>query len=176
MNQKLEALYTASGKDSRAWMMVTDQVMGGRSQGQILAKEVDGSACDCLSGEVSLENNGGFIQMQLNMKMLPELKHPIDEYDGIFIEIQGEPHDYNLHIKSSQLWLPWQSFRKVLAVEAHWQRFFIPFKDFESHRTFSTLNPRKITKIAVVAIGQAFRADVCVRSLGVYQSHTPEKV
>lgn len=151
-----------------AWRMVTDQVMGGQSQGEVVRKQELDSLCDCLQGAVSLANNGGFIQMQLNFKKMPTLSKPLAEYDGIFIELMGQPHLYNLHFKSSQLLLPWQSFRKQVAVTEQWQRFYVPFKEFESHRTFATFKPAKATKFAVVAIGEAFQAKVCVRKFGVY--------
>lgn len=173
MTRQFEEIYALSDEhhqDASPWRMISDQVMGGRSQGQVVRTQKDDSWCDCLQGQVSLENNGGFIQMQMNLKNIAGLSKPFAEYDGLFIELLGTPHVYNLHIKSSQLWLPWQSFRKEVAVTEQWQRFFVPFSDFEGHRTFSRFKPAKATRFAVVAIGEAFQADVCVRRFGVYQN------
>jgi len=174
MSNVFEAIYDPSSDKNRtpssAWKLISDQVMGGRSQGEITRVLSDESAFDCLQGEVSLANNGGFIQMQMNLKNITGLSRPFADYDGIFIELKGKPHVYNLHFKSSQLWLPWQSFRKAVSVTEQWQRFFIPFSDFESHRTFSTFKPAKATRFAIVAIGEAFAVKVCVRRFGVYQS------
>lgn len=173
MTRQFEEIYAPSTEDSQngsVWRMISDQVMGGRSQGQLVRTLKDESWCDCLQGQVSLENNGGFIQMQMNVKTIAPLSKPFSDYDGIFIELMGNPHVYNLHFKTSQLWLPWQSFRKEVTVTEQWQRFFVPFSEFEGHRTFSRFKPAKATRFAVVAIGEAFEAKVCVRRFGVYQN------
>jgi len=162
---------TQDSPEPMTWRMISDQVMGGKSQGQVLRMQQNESVCDCLQGDVSLENNGGFIQMQMNFKKVTSLSRPLTEYDGIFIELMGKPHVYNLHFKSSQLWLPWQSFRKEVMVTDQWQRFFVPFSEFEGHRTFSTFKPAKVTRFAIVAIGEAFQAKVCVRRFGVYRNN-----
>ena len=44
------------------WQYFSDRVMGGVSQGSAEIAEVGGRQALRLSGEVSLENNGGFIQ------------------------------------------------------------------------------------------------------------------
>ena len=89
-------------------------------------------------------------------------------YQGIFIELYGSAHEYNLHIKTTQLTRPWQSFRSSLAVEPRWTRFIVPYEQLQAHRTDAELEPTKITSIAVVAIGQEFDVDVCVRRLGFF--------
>lgn len=173
MSRIYEDIYAPSfdkqGDKSPVWRMISDQVMGGVSKGHVLRQTELQSVCDCLQGTVSLENNGGFIQMQLDLGLSTGLSRPFEQYDGIFIELMGRPHGYNLHFKSSQLWMPWQSFRKRVEVTDQWQRFFIPFAEFEGHRTFSVFNPAKATKFAILAIGEAFEAKVCVRRFGVYR-------
>lgn len=47
--------------------MVSDTVMGGVSQGRLTVDAVVGRPCLCLHGEVSLANNGGFVQARLDM-------------------------------------------------------------------------------------------------------------
>ena len=49
------------------WRSVTDQVMGGVSTARIAFEEIQGRLCLCLSGDVSLDNNGGFIQASLDL-------------------------------------------------------------------------------------------------------------
>ena len=52
------------------WRIVTDNVMGGRSSGELSPATVENKACLCLSGDVSLANSGGFIQAALDIKAL----------------------------------------------------------------------------------------------------------
>jgi len=91
------------------------------------------------------------------------------DYRGVFIELCGTAHDYNLHVKTTQLTRPWQSFRCSLAVQPQWTRFILPYEQLQAHRTEAELQPATIRSIAVVAIGQAFDVDVCVRRFGFFR-------
>ena len=57
-------LISAFGKP---WRGFSDRVMGGVSQEVIVLFEIDGRRCLRLTGDVRLENNGGFIQMALDL-------------------------------------------------------------------------------------------------------------
>ena len=138
--------------------------MGGVSSAELRQEKRDNSHCSCLSGRTSLHNNGGFVQMKFDIQS--SLLRT--GYQGIFIELYGSAHEYNLHIKTTQLTRPWQSFRSSLAVEPRWTRFLGPYEQLQAHRTDAELEPTKITSIAVVAIGQAFDVDVCVRRFGFF--------
>ena len=50
-----------------SWTYVSDAVMGGVSEGSILRSSFHGRLATRLIGRVSLENNGGFIQMGINL-------------------------------------------------------------------------------------------------------------
>jgi len=49
------------------WQLLTDQVMGGVSKGTMFREAVAGRAAMRMRGDVSLENNGGFIQIALDL-------------------------------------------------------------------------------------------------------------
>ena len=46
-----------------SWQLFTDRVMGGASNGTLVRDTVAGRAAIRIRGNVSLENNGGFVQM-----------------------------------------------------------------------------------------------------------------
>lgn len=164
-------IYNSTKQTEPQWRFVSDQVMGGQSHGQVnfyQPAESSESACHCLSGLVSLENRGGFLQMQLID--LDQLAINFADYDGVFIEVKGNQHTYNLHLKTSQLQFPWQSFRMNFQASPRWQRLFLPFQDFVAHRTSTSLNPNKIKRLGILAIGEVFTADICIRALGVYKA------
>lgn len=54
-----------------AWRFFTDGVMGGVSRGGMTAETAAGRPALCLRGEVRLDNNGGFIQMALELPAPP---------------------------------------------------------------------------------------------------------
>jgi len=164
---EMHELYNPALKASPEWKFVSDQVMGGVSQGEVFFNQAEESFCHCLIGLVSLENNGGFLQMQLIN--LDKIDVNYADYKGLYIEVKGNNHEYNLHLRTSQLWLPWQSFRQSFLANTKWQRLFLAFDEFESYKTLSKFNPKKIHRLGILAIGEAFESHVCIRNLGLYR-------
>ena len=149
------------------WRLVTDNVMGGISQGRLITDSVSGRQCLHMLGNVKLDNNGGFVQMALN---LPEDKLvEIASHTGLVLEAYGNGESYNIHLRTSNLWLPWQSYRYSFIAPAEWKTFYIPFTDFTPYRTSKALKLEKIERIGVVAIGREFTADLCLGKIGLYR-------
>ncbi len=148
------------------WRLFTDQVMGGISSGQLTTDSYKDRKCLRMQGDVSTENNGGFVQIALS---LSKLKHfDASAFSGIEIEIAGNNELYNLHLRTSGLWLPWQSYRASFWASEEWQKIRIPFSDFESYKTTQKFRQDKIKRIGLVAIGREFRADLCLASIKFY--------
>ena len=149
------------------WRLVTDGVMGGVSQGKLTAEVVEGRPCLRLRGDVKLENNGGFIQGTLN---LPDrILHDIPAYTGLMLEVYGNDEQYNVHLRTADIWLPWQSYRASFSATAQWQQIFLPFADFKPHRIRSELDVTRLERIGLVAIGRQFSADLCIGKVGFYK-------
>ncbi|SDS50855.1 Complex I intermediate-associated protein 30 (CIA30) [Halopseudomonas xinjiangensis] len=163
--ERLIDVYQAGRDHPSPWVPITDQVMGGISTAELRQGERHGSVCTCLSGRTRLENNGGFVQMKLDIG--PSWSP--GDYAGVFIELCGAAHDYDLSIKTSQLERPWQSFRYTLPVEPQWTRFVVPYEALRPHRTEAELDPATIRSVAGIGIGTAFDVDVCVRRFGFYR-------
>lgn len=162
--QQLVDIYRPAENQPSPWTVISDQVMGGMSSAVLRQEQRHNSPCSCLVGRTSLDNNGGFVQMKLDIQ--PNWLRA--DYRGLFIELQGNAHDYNLHVKTTQLSRPWQSFRCTLSVESQWTRFIVPYQQLLAHRTNIELEPAQISSVAVVAIGKAFDVEVCVRRFGFY--------
>lgn len=162
--EQMVDVYRASPDTPSPWAMVSDQVMGGVSSAVLQQGDREGSPCTRLTGRTSLDNNGGFVQMKL--EIAPASLRP--DYRGLFIELWGAAHDYNLHVKTGQLHRPWQSFRCTVSVQPEWTRFMVPFEQLQAHRTDAELQPAHITSVAVVAIGAEFDVDVSVRRFGFF--------
>lgn len=162
--EQLVDIYRSSQHEPSPWSLISDQVMGGVSSATLRQAQRQNSAGTCLVGRTSLDNNGGFVQMKLDIEASELHTH----YQGLFIELAGSTHDYNLHIKTTQLTRPWQSFRCILSVAPQWTRFIIPYEQLIAHRTEARFQPADIQSIAVVAIGEEFEVDVCVRRCGFY--------
>ena len=83
------------------WRGFTDQVMGGVSTGSHTFEEIDGISCIRLQGRVSLENNGGFVMISLDVT---DDQQALDagEYSGLRMTLRGNGEDYFVHLKTSQ--------------------------------------------------------------------------
>jgi len=150
------------------WEFVSDRVMGGVSEGQVSFTERDGRQVATLTGTVSLENNGGFVQMALD----PDPRggtFDASDWTGIMIEVRGNGESYEVRLRTSQLTRPWQSYRMGFKAEDQWQTVRFPFAEFAPHRTDLPFDPATLRRIGILAIGRAFEAEVSVASLRLYR-------
>jgi len=147
-----------------AWQLLTDRVMGGVSQGTLVREVVAGRAAIRMRGEVRLENNGGFVQMALDLS--PD-GGTVDAsaWAGIELDVFGNGCEYGVHLRTDALTRPWQSYRQVFTAEAQWRTVPLPFDRFVAHRTAVPLDTRRLRRIGIVAIGRAFTADLAVGGL-----------
>lgn len=151
----------------RQWRLVTDGVMGGVSDGRLDPAVAQDRPCLQLQGEVRLDNNGGFIQAALDIP--DEMLDKVAAYSGIMLEMSGNREEYNLHLRTRDLWLPWQSYRTTFVAGPQWQTLYLPFADFKPYRTSKTLNTSRLKRIGILAIGRAFDADLCIGRVGLYR-------
>lgn len=162
----IDALAREGGQTAAGtiWALISDGVMGGVSAGTLRRETVDGRPALRLQGDVRLENNGGFLQMAAD---LAPGGAPFDAsgWAGLAIDLCGPPERYGLHLRTTDLTRPWQSFRADLSVTAGWQRHILPFADFLPDRTDAALDLRRLRRVGLVAIGRAFRADVAMGGL-----------
>ncbi|WP_108882808.1 CIA30 family protein [Anderseniella sp. Alg231-50] len=144
------------------WELVTDRVMGGVSNGRIEQILSNGQPANRMTGRVSLDNNGGFIQIAA------DLPPPPAGAIGIALNLIGNAETYNIHLRTSDLVRPWQSFRQAFTAPTEWTLCHFEFGNFEAHRTDEPLRVENIRRIGIVAIGRVFDADAAVSSVSYY--------
>ena len=149
------------------WSFVTDNVMGGVSQGSLTTTSIGDRQCLRMQGEVKLDNNGGFVQMSLNIP--DEVLQNITDYSGIMLEVYGNEQQYNVHLRTSDVSLPWQSYRSTFYAPSEWQTIYLPFSEFRPHSIDKPLDIAKLKRIGIVAIGREFEADMCIGKLALYR-------
>jgi hypothetical protein len=150
------------------WQLVTDQVMGGRSSGELVPDHYLGKSCLRMRGLVSTANNGGFLQLALDLDDGRRFDASI--YDGLEIVVAGNNERYNIHLRTSNLWLPWQSYRASFAAGPQWRTIRISFSDVEAYRTSGRFLSDRLIRVGLVAIGRDFVADLCVGGLYFYHN------
>ena len=149
------------------WESVTDRVMGGLSDAALARETYQGRSCLHLRGDVRLDNNGGFVQMALDLAPLGgELD--ASSWTGVELVVQGNGERYGVHLRTGDLTRPWQSYRAGLVAGPAWQAVRLPFVDFVPHRTEAPLALQRLRRLGLVAIGKAFEADLRLACLSFY--------
>lgn len=159
--------HTEYANNGMAWRAVSDTVMGGISTAKLGITSWQGKDCLHLSGNVSLANNGGFVQARLDLSMAGVLD--ASAYRGIEIEVWGNGETYNFHLRSNDTHMVWQSYRTRFQALACWQKIQLPFDQFIPHRLDTPLNIRQLRRVGVVAIGKPMQADIYIANLHFYR-------
>jgi monofunctional biosynthetic peptidoglycan transglycosylase len=129
------------------WRIVLDGVMGGRSTGRVTQPE---PGILRFSGELSLENNGGFSQTQTTV---PE--GSLNEAIGIDARVRGDGRTYQFDVRCSDVRMMAGSFQtKFDTVAGEWVTLRLPFEQFRLY-SFGRLVPSapKLTPARVESIG-----------------------
>jgi hypothetical protein len=138
------------------WEYVADSVMGGVSRGQVEQAQVAGRAAMRLTGAVSTDNGGGFIQMAF------DLTQDAGGKTGIAFDVCGNGERYDLRLRTTRLTRAWQSFRIGFVAPSDWTTVQVPFAALEAYRTDATFAPSELRRVGVVAVGREFAVDVAV--------------
>ncbi len=150
------------------WRMFTDRVMGGLSTADWAYETIDGRRCVRLRGDVSLANNGGFVQIALP---LTEEGRPFDAsaFKGVRLWAYGNGKTYHIHLRSTDNRRPWQYYGAKFIPDSSWRMVELPFSDFSPESLKAKLKTDQLVRIAVVAIGEEFTADIAVARLEFYR-------
>jgi hypothetical protein len=149
------------------WEGTSDRVMGGISRESVSFEEEDGRRWLRLTGQVRLENQGGFIQMGVDLASGGE---PVDlrAYAGVRLVVRGNGERYGCHLRTTDCLRPWQSYRQEFVAPPVSISLALPFRDFVAHRVATTFNAAKVRRLGLVAIGRAFAADLAVAEVAFY--------
>jgi hypothetical protein len=150
------------------WRGVSDQVMGGISEASVYHGVMDGRPCLRLTGDVRLQNNGGFIQAALDLTSAGETLDA-SGFAGVRIIARGNGEKYSVHLRTPDNIRPWQSYRAHFTVGPDWETIDFPFSIFVPYRLEATLDRTRLRRIGLVAIGRAFYADLAVSELAFYR-------
>jgi hypothetical protein len=150
------------------WQLFTDRVMGGVSNGTMVREQVAGRPAIRMRGDVSLENNGGFVQVSLDLSPDGEAVD-LSAWSGIELDVFGNGEEYGVHLRTSDLTRPWQSYRQSFRADPAWRTAQFRFQDFAPYRADVALDTRRLRRLGLVAIGRAFSADLAVGGVRLFR-------
>ncbi|MGJ8636086.1 MAG: CIA30 family protein [Phycisphaerales bacterium] len=153
-----------------SWRIVLDGVMGGRSSGRVRA---DAPGTMVFTGDLSLENNGGFSQIRKNID-----EGTLANQDGLEIKVLGDGRTYQFDIRVSNVRLMAGGFQTTFdTYPGEWKTIKLPFDDFRLYsfgrlvRNAPELDPALIESIGMTIADKktgAFR--IALDSIKSYSS------
>lgn len=145
------------------WRFVSDRVMGGISNGNVVFDRIDGDTVAHMTGVVSTANNGGFIQFRRNIEAPQGAL-------GVALRVRGNGENYFLHARTRGARVPWHYYRAGFNTASEWREVRLPFAGFlpSSDRLKGGLQAASIRSLGIVAYGRDHRADIQVAWLGFY--------
>jgi len=152
-----------------SWQGFTDQVMGGRSEIEVRLLQEDDTLFLRMTGNVSLKNNGGFIQVRLPLEKEGK-QFDASGFSGVLLQYRtAAAGSYYLHMRTSRNRFPWAHFAAPIPPAPEWKEARVPWEAFEKQLTpLRTPRLNKLTSIAVVAAKEEFTALIDIRYIGLY--------
>ena len=174
-----EALSFPFTQDSvKNWKFVSDQVMGGVSEGNVSLEKDGDMVFARLTGDVSTRNNGGFIQLRskvslFNKPKMFQLIHDADKdgkkLQGVRLNVRGNGETYHVMIRTYFNWSPSDYYSHTFETSPDWKQVDLPFSEFKRSKSRSTaLDIDEIRDFGIVAFGRDFQSDVSVSQIDFY--------
>ncbi len=157
-----QIIYKDTFNSINQWIFITDNVMGGVSSGKVNFKKYDNYFVAHLSGNVSTENNGGFIQIRRNLKEIN-----LDGANFIKIIAKGNNQKYFVHIRTTRTVLPWQYYQSSFDVSKNFEEFILPIRGFKKSGFLMSKNVKsnEIISIGLVAFGRDHAAELYIKEV-----------
>ena len=154
------------------WQLSSDRVMGGISKGRaflIPAEDDESRFVMKMTGEVRLENNGGFIQVRLPLVTQNQPLNAAD-FSGISLRVRGNDQQYFVHLRTVGSRLPWLYHYAEFEAPGDWTEIRLPFDSFKSDNVpMGNVRADRLVSIAVVAAKEQMMADIEVAELSFYE-------
>lgn len=119
-----------SQSDIENWQIVNDGVMGGLSQSSF---DYNADSNAVFSGEISLENNGGFASVRLSTDV-----NEVQKYKCVNLKVKGKPSTYQFRLKKSQS--DDHSYVNEFEVSSEWKTVQLKLSDFYPRYRGRSLN------------------------------------
>ena len=139
------------------WTFLSDRVMGGVSDGRVTVEPGPDGPVLHLSGTVSTENRGGFIQTRVALDApLPAGAR------GVVLRVKGDGQRYFVHIRTRGSVLPWQFYQAPFDTDGQWQEVRLPFEAFAPRGGLlrARLRPETVESVGIAAYGRDHVADL----------------
>jgi hypothetical protein len=141
----------------------TDRVMGGVSNADFNRDEIDGRRCVRMTGNVTRDNGGGFVQVALYLD-----DTDASGYKGVELLLYGNDEDYNAHIRTADCGWHDESYRATFHAESRWQTVQIPWATFKPNGVTAAMDTTRLERLGLLGWMREFSADLAIGEIALY--------
>ena len=156
-----------SEENSKYWQYISDQTMGGVSNGQAFLEKDEDQFFARLIGNVSTANNGGFIQLRSTLSFV-NLHNKNKTLKGVRLNTKGNGETYHIFIRTSETRSYSDFYYATFIADEEWEIIDLPFTKFKHRFSNSVLDGNDIQTFGIVAYGRDFISDVSVAEIIFY--------
>ena len=154
-------------ENARYWQYISDQTMGGVSNGQAILDKDGDMIFARLTGNVSTANNGGFIQIRTNFSFV-DLINTNKDLKGVRLNTKGNGETYHIFIRTSEDRSYRDFYSATFNTNENWEIVDLPFSEFKHRYSNKSLDGNDIRTFGIVAYGRNFYSDVSVSEIIFY--------
>ena len=162
-----EILIPFSEENARYWQYISDQTMGGVSNGQAVLEKDEDIFFARLIGNVSTANNGGFIQLRSTLSFV-NLYNKNKTLRGVRLNTRGNGETYHIFIRTSETRSYSDFYYATFIANSEWDLVDLPFTKFKHRFSNSLLDGNDIRTFGIVGYGRDFFSDVSVSNIIFY--------
>ena len=143
--------------------------MGGLSTGKLTFEKEGEVNFARLTGDVTTENNGGFIQFRANVSF-DKTGDQGQMIKGVRLTGRGNGAKYFIHFRTSDNRRPSDYYSAEFQTGLEWNSIDLPFSKFKRSRFDNSilLSGNKIQSMGIVAYGREHIADVSISKIEFY--------
>ena len=163
-----ELRLTFNQENAKYWQYISDQTMGGVSNGKAILEKDGDIYFARLIGNVSTDNNGGFIQFRSilsSFNILDDKKI----LKGVRLNTRGNGEKYHIFIRTSETRSYRDFYYATFTARDKWETVELPFSQFKHRYSTKTLIGNDIRTFGIVAYGRDFFSDVSVSEIIFYE-------
>ena len=154
-------------ENARYWNYISDQTMGGISNGQAILDKDGDMYFARLTGNVSTANNGGFIQIRTTFSFI-DLININKNLLGVRLNTKGNGEIYHIFIRTSEDRSYRDFYSATFTANDNWEIVDLPFSKFKHRYSNKSLDGNDIRTFGIVAYGRNFYSDVSVSEIIFY--------
>ncbi len=150
------------------WTGFSDRVMGGVSNCRLVRDVIGGRPCIRLTGRVTRDHGGGFVQMALGFAS-NDRAFDASAYRGIELLVRGNDERYNVHIRTTDVVWYDQSYRLTFTAARRWHRLRLSWSDFAPHGLRAPLNTAGLVRIGLLGWMREFDVDLALGEIALFR-------